>query len=589
MAGSSIDVVLRLRGQRQFAAGAQSASRSVDRLGRSSHTAGRGLEGTSKGSDRARRGFLAVGRAAKYGAFALGGFTLVAGKRSVEAASNLEEQLAKTGTVFGRSGGDIHDWSKGLSLAFGVSRREALETAGTFGNMLVPMGNSRKRAAEMSKTLVQLGSDMSSFNNVSMEQSMGAISSGLAGESEPLRRLGVDIRDAALSEFALAKGIKKTTQEMSSAEKGQLIYRKLLADSKDAQGDMARTGGSWANVQKKLSAVTEDLGAKLGKKLVPFLEKGGIWAAKFIDQMERGKGPGAEFAKTAEGIWKGVKPVAIWFGRAIGKVAKFAGEHPKLVAFGVALFGIKKAAGGLTPSLFKGGGLRGGSGFIGGFKGGMGQFFGVKFGQYLMTRYGAKFKLAGASVGATLGTSAGTTAATTTAATSSAGVLASSRKGGKLAGGFTRAGGMLGPLMGAAIAIPMLAELGRRVDAWKTSVLSGINSAAGGNKATGDALQNGPAGKLLDYLNPLDSGLVKMPWEARGGTARRGGLAMVGERGPEMIYQPPAASVVPLEHEALRGLGGGGGDIVIRHQSILDGRVVAESVQRHQRAARARG
>ena len=59
------------------------------------------------------------------------------------------------------------------------------------GNMLVPMGIGRKKAAEMSKQLVELAADMASFNNASPEETLDALRSGLAGETEPLRKFGV--------------------------------------------------------------------------------------------------------------------------------------------------------------------------------------------------------------------------------------------------------------------------------------------------------------------------------------------------------------------------------------------------------------
>lgn len=622
MASSNVDVVLRLKNAREFDASAKRSSRRIGDFGDQSSRASRQADRLGKSSGRGRRGLLLMGRAARYGALALGGFAVVAGKKSVDAASNLDEQLNKTAVVFRGSEKDIHRWSKGLAMGFGVSRREALETAGTFGNMLVPMGNSRKRAGEMSKTLVQLGADMASFNNVSTEQAMGALSSGLAGESEPLRRLGVDIRDAALGEFALARGIKKSTSEMSSAEKSQLIYSKILADTGDAQGDVKRTAGSWANVQRRLAAVTEDLSAKLGRKLVPYLEKGGVWLAKFINQMDKGKGPGGQFRDVVEGIWQGVKPVAIWFGRAAKKIATFASEHPNLVKFAAGVAAIKLAVGRLGGGGFFGSQGRFGAGaFASGFKGGIGTYLGQKAAEKIATAYANRSKGPMRRAGTTMGTAAGTSAATATVATSSGGVIAASSKGGRLAGAFTRAGGMLGPLMAAAIAIPLLAELGKKIDQWQGTFTEDAYDKTGASdrqKEAGDKI----LGPVLDFVNPLDKGLVDLPgvpgvasggpisramipngedgligaregeFMMRESAVRRIGipkmralnegapLAGVGEEGPEVIHRPRRASAVPLKPTFA---GAGSFEITVRHQSVLDGRVVAEEVSKHRR------
>jgi hypothetical protein len=195
-----------------------------------------------------------------------------------------------------------------------------------------------------------------------------------------------------------------------------------------------------------------------------------------------------------------------------------------------------------------------------------------------MGRYGDRFKRTGATAGAAMGTTAGPAAATTTGNT-----FAGSAKGGKLRGKFAAAGATLGPVMAVAMAPPLLLELGKKIDQWRESYVDALPGSPQQKSAVNKII-----GPVEDFVNPFDKGLIKMPWEARGGTARRGGLAMVGERGPEMIYQPPAASVVPLEHEALRGLGGAGGDIVIHNRFEVDGRRLVEITERVKRAARAR-
>jgi len=150
---------------------------------------------------------------------ALAGLGLVAlgAHKAISAASDLNEQVNKTGVVFGNSSKDLLQWSKNASTAMGQSRRQALEAAGTFGNMLVPMGFARKEAAHMSKTMVQLGSDMASFNNASPEETLDAIRSGLAGETEPLRRFGVFLSQARIQQEALNLGLIKGADSVKPA------------------------------------------------------------------------------------------------------------------------------------------------------------------------------------------------------------------------------------------------------------------------------------------------------------------------------------------------------------------------------------
>lgn len=141
----------------------------------------------------------------------------VAAKRAIDDASNLSEQVNKAGQVFGKAAPPIVAWSKTTANALGISQRAALEATGTFGNMLVPMGFSRDKAAAMSKSMVTLAGDMASFNNASPQDTLEALRSGLAGETEPLRKYGVFLNDARIKQEAFNLGLTKRAQAAAAA------------------------------------------------------------------------------------------------------------------------------------------------------------------------------------------------------------------------------------------------------------------------------------------------------------------------------------------------------------------------------------
>jgi phage-related protein len=193
----------------------------------------------------------------------------VAAKQAIDAASNLNEQINKTSTVFGDSGKDVQNWSKTLAKSFGMSQVAALEAAGTFGNMLVPMGFSRKEAAAMSKQMVQLAGDMASFNNASPEETLAAIQSGLAGQSEPLRKYGVFLNDARIKQEAMNQGLYSGKGALDAHAKAAATTAIILKDTADAQGDFMKTSESAANAQRVQAAQVENLKASLGQGLLP--------------------------------------------------------------------------------------------------------------------------------------------------------------------------------------------------------------------------------------------------------------------------------------------------------------------------------
>lgn len=220
---------------------------------------------------RSQKATAALRKAAAPAAIAMGAIA-VGAKKAIDAASDLNEQINKTGVVFGQSGQDVVAWSKTLVESFGVSQTQALEAAGVFGNMLVPMGFSRDAAADMSKTMVQLAGDMASFNNASPEDTLEALRAGLAGESEPLRKFGVFLNDARLKQEALRQGLYKGKGALDAHAKAAATMALILKDTSDAQGDFKRTSDSAANQQRIQQAATQNLTASLGQALLPTYE-----------------------------------------------------------------------------------------------------------------------------------------------------------------------------------------------------------------------------------------------------------------------------------------------------------------------------
>lgn len=261
---------------------------------------------------------------------AAGGLAIVLGVKSVKAASNLGEQINKTNIVFGKGAKMIQRFARTTASSFGISNEKALEFAGVFGNMLVPMGIARGRAAVLSKNLVKLAADMASFNNASPEEVLIALQSGLAGQIEPLRRYGVFLTqdrilaealstglvkmnvdsakvklatiavseaqreysetlkkhgvksleaqtDLAKLEYAqskLTKAIGGTRPTLTNEQKALATLSIIMKDTTDAHGDFSRTlGSSLPNAIRVLRAQVTDLMAAFGKGLLPVVQR----------------------------------------------------------------------------------------------------------------------------------------------------------------------------------------------------------------------------------------------------------------------------------------------------------------------------
>lgn len=143
--------------------------------------------------------------------------------------------------------------------------------ASTFMSMGNGMGMSADMGKKMAKTLTGLAGDMASFYNVSHDVAQTALNSVYTGETESLKRFGVVMTEANLQQYAYSKGITKQVSAMSQLEKVYLRYSYVLNSTKNAQGDFARTSGSWANQVRLLKEQFSQLLGILGKGLVSVL------------------------------------------------------------------------------------------------------------------------------------------------------------------------------------------------------------------------------------------------------------------------------------------------------------------------------
>lgn len=232
----------------------------------------------------------------------LGGAALFAGvSRSVEAASDLNEEVSKSRQVFGDSSRAIEDWSQTTASAIGIARVEALRATGTFGNLFSTVGLGQDEAAGMSRSLVELAADLASFNNADISDVLAAIRSGLIGEAEPLRRYGVLLSEARVQQAAMEATGKTNVRELTNQEKALARYNIILSDTVPAQGDFARTSEGLANQSRILRAQLADVSAELGGRLLPALLKV-TQATNFVISAFEKLGEGAEFTIDTDNI-----------------------------------------------------------------------------------------------------------------------------------------------------------------------------------------------------------------------------------------------------------------------------------------------
>ena len=193
----------------------------------------------------------------------LGGF--------VEKSAEYSENLNLFTVAMGRYAEEAYDYAEAVQAALGIDMSEWMRNQGIFMQIATGFGVIEDKAYTMSQGLTQIAYDIASFYNISTEEAMQKVQSGISGELEPLRRLGYALDAATLQQVAYDNGIKQNINTMTQAQKSQLRYVAIMEQSTNAMGDMARTIMSPANALRVVNMQLEQLQRAMGNAILPLL------------------------------------------------------------------------------------------------------------------------------------------------------------------------------------------------------------------------------------------------------------------------------------------------------------------------------
>lgn len=201
----------------------------------------------------------------------------------VKESNDYVENLNLFTVAMGEYAESAKAYAEEVQALTGIDSSEWMRNQGVFMQMASGFGVASDSAALMSKNLTQLGYDISSFYNISIEEAMQKLQSGLAGEIEPLRRLGYAIDVASLQQVALNHGITESVNAMTQAEKSQLRYIAIMEQSTNAMGDLSRTIQTPSNAIRILNQQIVQLRRALGNMLIPILQQVIPWVQAFVE------------------------------------------------------------------------------------------------------------------------------------------------------------------------------------------------------------------------------------------------------------------------------------------------------------------
>lgn len=227
--------------------------------------------GTSAGG-RFRTGLLGSMRGiagplvATLGVAAIGSFV----KGVISEASDLNESVNAVNVTFGKSADGILQLGQNAATTMGLSANEFNGFAVQFSNFAKTVSASGGGTVTgVMSDLTGRVADFASVMNLDVPQAAELFQSSLAGETEPIRRYGIDLSAATVAQFAYREGIAKTGAQLTQQQSVQARYQLLMKDTAKNQGDFANTSGGLANAQRILSAEFKNVEAELGGALLP--------------------------------------------------------------------------------------------------------------------------------------------------------------------------------------------------------------------------------------------------------------------------------------------------------------------------------
>ena len=231
----------------------------------------------------------ALGRMAKAGGKA-GGIIAKAFGKAAGALKNVSLfggiGVAGLGTLLLKLGSDAEEMESAFAFSFGSATKSvdrwAKETRKTINrssnilkqaslelNLLFKTAVDEGDAIDLAKQFTVLSQDLASFLNLDPEDALAKLKGGLIGNAESLRSMNIFLNETEVALKAVELGLAKNKNQVSQAAKIQARAALILEKSTFAQGDAERTAGGFANTLKGLTGRLRDLGAELGKKLLP--------------------------------------------------------------------------------------------------------------------------------------------------------------------------------------------------------------------------------------------------------------------------------------------------------------------------------
>ncbi len=220
-----------------------------------------------------------------------------------EVGSVAEETASKYDTVFGPNIKEVNEFLDEFAVKAGLSNTEFKEIASTTGAVAQGFGFTGEQSKDLSIDLLKLAGDLSSFNNVPIEETSKAIIAGLAGENEMLKRYGIVVNETITERRALEMSGKDNANQLTQQERALAKFTLINEKAGVAVGDLDRTQDSAANTSRRVQAQLANIGEELSTKFLPLMADG----LAFVEQILSSD----EFETFSDGLYEVIDNIVL--------------------------------------------------------------------------------------------------------------------------------------------------------------------------------------------------------------------------------------------------------------------------------------
>jgi hypothetical protein len=189
----------------------------------------------------------------------------------VNLASDLAESVNAVEVSYGSASTAILALGENSADSMALTRAELNSAAVQFSSFSKTIAGDGGDVANTFSSIAQRGVDFASVMNLDVSEALTLFQSGLAGETEPLRRFGIDVSAAAVEQYALATGIAASASSMTEAQKVQARYGLLMQATSQYAGDFANTQDGAANASRRLTASLAEVQTSAGEIFLPLV------------------------------------------------------------------------------------------------------------------------------------------------------------------------------------------------------------------------------------------------------------------------------------------------------------------------------